>query len=124
MKKHKSVFFSSRLDKCLRNIALMKAETIHIDKPAIAFRDDAEAIEKQAKKRAKKSSVVNLDFKEVKFISRSFADELINATERLSKSGITLKIRNALPNVKKMLALVRATRKDILRKAGSFDMKL
>jgi imidazole glycerol phosphate synthase subunit HisF len=45
----------------------MKAEAITIQKPAIAFRNDAEEIEKLAKKFGKKSPVVNLDFKEVKF---------------------------------------------------------
>jgi anti-anti-sigma regulatory factor len=102
----------------------MKTPTIHLFKQAIAFRDDAEEIEKQAKKSAKKSPVVYLDFKEVKFISRSFADELINSMERLKKSDISLKIRNAAPNVKKMLSLVRQTRRSILKKAGTFNISV
>ena len=100
----------------------MKTETIYLSKQAIAFRDDAKAIEKQVKKFTEKTSLVNLDFKEVKFISRSFADELISSAERLSKSGISLKFTNIPPNVKKMLTLVQATRNNILNQAGTFNM--
>lgn len=98
----------------------MKSEKIVLQKQAIAFRDDAMEIEKAARKLAKKNPVVYVDFKAVKFISRSFADEFINSRERLKNSGVSLKIKNIAPNLKKMMALVRHTRKNILQKAGSF----
>ncbi len=79
----------------------MKSEIIYLEKRAIALRDDAKEIERRAKKFAKKSTLVYVDFKEVQFISRSFTDELINSVERLKNSGISLKIRNIAPNVKK-----------------------
>jgi anti-anti-sigma regulatory factor len=98
----------------------MKSEKIYLKKQAIAFRDDAKKIERTAMKLAKKTSLVYVDFKAVKFISRGFADEFINVTERLKNAGISLKTKNTAPNLKQMMALVRHTRKNILQKAGSF----
>ncbi|GEM_PF-1825590 len=100
----------------------MKSEKIYLHKQAIVFRDDATEIERVAKKLAKKNPVVYIDFKAVKFISRSFADEFINSKERLKNSGVSLKTKNTAPNVKKMIALVRHTRKNILQNAGSFQI--
>lgn len=98
----------------------MKSKIINLHKQAIGFRDDALEIERQARKLAKKTSVVYVDFKPVIFISRGFADEFIKVTERLNDSGVALRMRNAAPNVKKMIAIVRRTRKNILKSAGRF----
>ena len=99
---------------------MTKSETIPIIKQAIAFRDEATAIEARAKKLSKNSMTVYIDFNAVKFISRSFADELINSIERLKKSGISLKVKNTSPGIKRMLDIVKFTRKNILRKVGTF----
>lgn len=100
----------------------MKSETIYLEKQAIAFRDDAKEIEKLTKKVAKKYSIVYLDFSEVKFISRSFADELINVQEKLKEKGVSLRMKNTASNVRQMITLVRMTRRKILRQTGSFKI--
>jgi anti-anti-sigma regulatory factor len=70
---------------------------ISIQKEYISFRTEVENIEAMVKKELKKNStaVIALDFSIVKFISRSFADELLNMTEKFSGKGRSKeKIRN------------------------------
>ena len=103
---------------------MTKPGIIYLIKPAIAFRDEAISIELQAKKLSKKFKVICIDFKAVKFISRSFADELINSAERLKKTGVSLKFKNTSPDIKKMLDIVKLTRQNILRKTGRFRISI
>lgn len=58
---------------------------------------------------------VFLDFKNIIFVSRSFADEIIDSIEMLSEKRIRVKIKNANLSIDKMLRLVKAKRKKILK---------
>jgi len=88
----------------------MRAST---QKPLLFFRGDAKTFlhTARAKKEAPKNIV--LDFSGVRFVSRSFADELLNGIDELQSSAIKVTIRNPYPSVKQMLAHVRKTKKEI-----------
>ena len=58
---------------------------------------------------------VFLDFKNIIFVSRSFADEILDSIEMLSEKRIRVKIKNANLSIDKMLNLVKAKRKKILK---------
>lgn len=93
----------------------MASPIIHIDKKAIAFRDEAINIEKEAANLyySKRSEIIYIDFASVIFISRSFADEWLDTITRLTNSGITVKLQNVADNVQKMLKIVTTTRAEI-----------
>ncbi|PIP54233.1 MAG: hypothetical protein COX07_06430 [Bacteroidetes bacterium CG23_combo_of_CG06-09_8_20_14_all_32_9] len=99
----------------------MKSEVIYIKKKSVGFREDALMIEKRVKKivALKVVRTVYIDFSKVIFISRSFADELINVTGNLKKAGITLIYKNISANVKKMIDIVKSTRKNIYKSIAS-----
>lgn len=79
-------------------------ETIKINKKYLTFREQARDIFKRVK-----SKDVCLDFKETAFFSRSFGDELLNMIEKKK----TVKIINLKPDLKKLLSIIKKTRKEI-----------
>ena len=76
----------------------------------LAFRKDAIEIEKEAKR---VSSGTILDFSEVHFISRAFADELLNVLDRLKKEGHKIQLRKMRPALKGHIKTVEKTRREI-----------
>jgi len=57
-----------------------------------------------------KLKLVELDFAQVDFFSRSFADELLKVIYSLNKEKIQVKIINLKPELKKILNIVKKTR--------------
>lgn len=88
----------------------MKSKTIHISKKVLGLRTDAMNIKNESDKI---SSDVSVDFSEVYFFSRAFADELLNVLEKIKEEGKKIHLKNMNPNVKKMLQLVKRRRKII-----------
>lgn len=85
---------------------------IPIQKEYIAFRSEARNIQLRIKKALKKnrSSLVVLDFSEVMFVSRSFADELLNVIEGFDENGKKISFSNIKPEVKKLISIVKRTK--------------
>jgi len=77
---------------------------IPIKKRFLIFRDEAKEIEKMSKKISRDN--VYLDFSNVDFLSRSFADELLNIIKE--KKGI--KIVNLKPHLEKFFNIVTKTK--------------
>jgi anti-anti-sigma regulatory factor len=80
---------------------------ILIKKRFLIFRDEAKRIARIAKKRPKQN--ICFDFSKVDFISRSFADELLNIIASKNK----IKIVNLKPHLKKFLNKIEKTKKTI-----------
>lgn len=87
---------------------------IKIQKRYLIFREEAKKILKSLAKKSKPGPIY-LDFSEIKFISRSFADELLNFLDRLGARKIRVKILNLKPNLKKMIELVKKSKEKIKR---------
>ncbi|NCO24942.1 DUF4325 domain-containing protein [Candidatus Parcubacteria bacterium] len=79
---------------------------IPIKKRFLIFRDEAKEIEKMSKKISRDN--VYLDFSNVDFLSRSFADELLNIIKE--KKGI--KIVNLKPHLEKFFNIVTKTKQN------------
>jgi anti-anti-sigma regulatory factor len=77
---------------------------IPIKKRFLIFRDEAKEIEKMTKKRSRDN--VYLDFSNVDFLSRSFADELLNIIEEKRR----IKIVNLKPHLEKFFKIVTKTK--------------
>lgn len=84
---------------------------IKIKKRYLIFREEAKKIFKPLTKRLKPEPIY-LDFSEVKFISRSFTDELLNFLSWLKarKAKVNVRIFNLKPNLKKMVKLVKKSK--------------
>lgn len=91
----------------------MSRQIIHISKKLLVFRSDAIKIKKEADNSS--SDIIIIDFSEVHFISRAFADELLNISEKLQKDGVKIQLCNIKPNLKKLFQTVKNTRKRIKR---------
>lgn len=89
--------------------------TIEIKKEFISFRDEARSIQSgiEKKMKEKSSEEIVLDFSRVMFISRSFADELLNVVEKFSKEKKKVSFVNIKPEVKKLLLIVKRTKEKI-----------
>ncbi|MBT9151323.1 MAG: hypothetical protein DDT40_01514 [candidate division WS2 bacterium] len=77
---------------------------IPIKKRFLIFRDEAKEIEKMSKKISRDN--VYLDFSNVDFLSRSFADELLNIIEEKKR----IKIVNLKPHLEKFFKIVTKTK--------------
>ena len=88
----------------------MIQQTIRISKKLLAFREDAMNIKKESKKI---SSDILIDFSEVHFVSRAFADEFLNVIEEIKAEGKKINFIKMYPDVRKMLKLVKNGRKKI-----------
>jgi len=77
---------------------------VPIKKRFLIFRDEAKEIEKMTKKRSRDN--VYLDFSNVDFLSRSFADELLNIIEEKRR----IKIVNLKPRLEKFFKIVTKTK--------------
>jgi len=51
-----------------------------------------------------------LDFKGIYFVSRSFADEIMDSVEKLENRDIEVRIKNDNPSISQMLEVVRRSR--------------
>lgn len=85
---------------------------ISIAKEFISFRSEARNIQLRVKKELKKnrSSAAVLDFSEVLFISRSFADELLNVIEEFEDNGKKIYLLNIKPEIKKLISIVKRSK--------------
>lgn len=88
---------------------------IKIKKRYLIFRDEVKKIFQPLTKEIKLAPTICLDFSEVKFISRSFADELLNFLSNFKRRKIRIKILNLKPNLKKMLELVEKSKEKTKR---------
>ncbi len=88
---------------------------IKIHKEFISFRNEARNIQAEIKKELKKNSSpeIALDFSEVIFASRSFADELLNVIEEFSREGKKIYFINIKTDVKKLIFIVKRTKEKI-----------
>ena len=77
---------------------------IPIKKRFLIFRDEAKEIEKMSKKISRDN--VYLDFSNVDFLSRSFADELLNIIREKKR----IKIINLKPRLAKFFRIVKDTK--------------
>ena len=80
-------------------------KTIKIERKNLIFRDQAQNLLN------KKKEKICFDFSKVDFISRSFADELLEIMEKKKN----IKIININSDIKKLLSVVKKSRKDILK---------
>ena len=87
---------------------LIKPETKHF-----IFRNQAKVFENIIVKKFKKSndSKLVLDFSEVYFISRSFADELLKIIDYFKEKNKTIKIINKNPYIQCLFRAVETRRK-------------
>lgn len=81
---------------------------IKIEKKYLAFREDAKKIMRRAQgERAdKKARSFVLDFSQVEFMSRSFADEFLNSVNALENSGGKVTIVNLKPALQEFVARI------------------
>jgi len=85
---------------------------IKIKKNFLIFREEAKNLEGIAKKFLKHSSAVSFDFSNIKFFSRSFADELLNILNKEKK----IKIVNLSPHLQKFLKIIKKTKHSLYQK--------
>lgn len=86
---------------------------IKINKKYLVFRDQVNDILKNIEHK-KKSKKIYLDFEQVNFISRSFADEWLSKIDELQLEK-TIKIINLKSDPKKLLSIVKKTREKIAK---------
>lgn len=81
---------------------------VQIKKNYLIFRREVKTLKNLilAQSRAGKKCQVVLDFLEVKFISRSFADEFLNLLADLESKNIKTKFAHLSPKIKPLLAAV------------------
>jgi anti-anti-sigma regulatory factor len=80
---------------------------IPIKKRFLIFRDEAKGIKRMSKKIARQN--IYLDFSKVDFISRSFADELLNIIREKER----IEIVNLKPHLEKFLKIVKKTKEKV-----------
>ena len=83
---------------------------VNIQKKYLFFREDARAILKNIKRHKGVLKTVYLDFSQVHFMSRSFADELLNMVKNLQNEGTKLEFQNLDPELKKMIGYIHKTK--------------
>lgn len=83
--------------------------SIKIKKKYLIFRSDINEVFKNITQKKN----IHLDFSQVKFISRSFADEFLNAVNELKTKKAVIKIINLKPQFKKLINRVRKTKEEI-----------
>lgn len=90
---------------------------IKIQKKYLIFRDEAKKLFEPLVKKSKRlgQEPIYLDFDEVKFISRSFTDELLNFLSWLKARKANIKIINLKPNLKKMIKLIKKSKEKTKR---------
>ncbi len=86
-----------------------------IEKQYLIFREQAISLRKSIFKKIKMSenNEIFLDLSKVVFMSRSFADELINLIENFKLENKKIKLINQSPVIEKLLNAVKNTRKKI-----------
>lgn len=91
----------------------------------LIFRDQAKYLKNSLFKKMKESrnKKIFLDFSRVIFMSRSFADELLNLVENFALENKKIKLINLPLAVEKLLNVVKKTKKRI-EKGVSFSAKI
>jgi len=86
--------------------------------PFIASREAARIITQELIKQlsASEDREAFLDFRSIVFVSRSFADEMLDSIEALRERSVRIKVKNANLSICKMLDLVKNKRQKILRR--------
>ena len=82
---------------------------IKIKKNFLIFREEAKNLEGIAKRKLRHSNSVSFDFSNVKFLSRSFADELLNTLSQEKR----IKIINLSPDLQKFLKIIKKTKETL-----------
>lgn len=84
-----------------------------INKKHLFFREDARKILQTARKRRRAREAVSLDFSRVHFISRGFADELLNIVQELREKSVGVTFQNLHPAPHAMLRRVQQRKTEI-----------
>ncbi len=84
---------------------------IKFQKKYLISRKEADTLKREILDCGKK--IIILDFSEVIFFSRSFADELINLIEELKKKKVLIKLCGANDSLKKLFKIVSRQRQAI-----------
>jgi len=88
-----------------------------IESPYLIFRDKAIDLIKKIKT-AKRDKTISLDFSQVKFLSGSFADELLLLIEKYKNLNLTIRFVNLNPKIKKFLKLIQKRKEKIKKEIG------
>ena len=83
-----------------------------IKKEYLVFREDAKRLAKASASQMQRQGVSRLswDFSSTRFISRSFADELLSIIAKMQKEHTRIRIVGLEPKLQKFIALVRQAR--------------
>ncbi|MFH1713033.1 MAG: hypothetical protein ABH896_02490 [Candidatus Jacksonbacteria bacterium] len=94
--------------------------TIQVKKNYLISRRECKTLKSLvlAQNKTAKNSRVIFDFLEVKFISRSFADEFLNLLTDLDFQGIKIRLAHVSPKIKPLFALVKKRRDRIKKELG------
>ena len=92
-------------------------EIIKITKKYLIFRDDAKVILENIQEKGARGKAQGfvLDLAGVEFMSRSFADELLNVISKLEDKDAKIDLINLRPNLQKFMASIQK-RKQAIRK--------
>ena len=98
---------------------------IKIQERYLIFRDQAERLKNILEKKIKTSQAneVYLDFSKVVFVSRSFADELLNILFKFTLNKKYIKIINQTATVKILFSTVKKTKEKIQKELFRFSQK-
>ncbi|MBU4299284.1 DUF4325 domain-containing protein [Patescibacteria group bacterium] len=99
--------------------------TIKIQGRYLIFRDQALRLKQILEKKFKISqeNEIYLDFSKVIFVSRSFADELLNILSEFALNKKYIKIIGQTPAVKIFLNIVKKTKEKIQKEVFSFSQR-
>jgi len=88
---------------------------IKIQKKYLVFREEAKKLKKLLNQELERSDVksIYLDFNKVNFISRSFADQLLELLILYKVKHINIKLINLKPDIEKIIKLVKKTKEKI-----------
>ena len=88
---------------------------IKIQKKYLVFREETKKLKKILDQELKKSDAesIYLDFDKVNFISRSFADQLLELLISYKVEHINIKLINLKPSIEKIIKLVKKTKEKI-----------
>ena len=96
-------------------------KNIKIQKKYLIFREEAKKLKKILNQELKKSGSksIFLDFDNVNFISRSFADQFLELLISYKAEHINIKLINLKPSIEKIIKLVKK-RKEKIKKEFAF----
>lgn len=86
---------------------------IVIPQKYLFFRSEAQGILRDIFSQKRIPKIIELDFSQVKFVSRSFIDEFLNIVEEAKRRGVTVKAHNLAPIFKKLKKIVERKKSQI-----------